>query len=60
MAKKQKTENVTHVEDTGVNVTQVVEQSKQQRKEPSYKKTGDGWEIKDRMYNLKRGASPLT
>jgi hypothetical protein len=47
-----------HVEKTVVETPPVVEQPK--RKEPTYKKAGDGWEIKDRMYNLKRGASPLT
>jgi len=58
MAKKQtkKTESVTHVEDTEVNVTPVVEQPKaRERKVPS-----NEWEIKDRLYKLKNGASPLS
>ena len=56
MTKKQKTENVTHVEDTEVNVTQVVEQPKaRERKKPS-----NEWRIKDRMYVLKDGKKPLS
>jgi len=61
MAKKQKTENVTHVEDTEVNVTQVVEQPKVETlvmEKPKPKK--DSWEIKDRVYTLKQGKSPLS
>ena len=65
MAKKQKKASYQgdpgdeHVEKTVVVETPlVVEQPK--RKDPIYKKAKDGWEIKDRMYNLKRGASPLT
>ena len=33
---------------------------KQKRKDPSYEKLEDGWELKDRMYYLKNGATPLT
>ena len=39
-------------------VTQVVEQPK--RKEPTYKKAEDGWEIKDRTYYLKSKKKPLS
>jgi len=64
MSKKQKTE----VESA----PQVVEQPKveipvaeqpiptQKRKEPSYKKADDGWEIKDRTYFLKNNQKPLS
>ena len=44
-------------------VTQVVEQPKQTkvtRKEPSYKKAEDGWEIKDRVYYIKGRNKPLS
>jgi len=65
MAKKAKTKasyqedsGDEHVENVVVETPPVVEQPK--RKDPTYKKAKDGWEIKDRMYNLKRGASPLT
>ena len=62
MAKKQtKKENVTHVEDTEVNVTPVVEQPKAVVKEkplPTPKK--DTWEIKDRFYMLKGNDKPLS
>ena len=62
MAKKQtKKENVTHVEDTEVNVTPVVEQPKEVVKEkplPTPKK--DTWEIKDRFYMLKGNDKPLS
>jgi hypothetical protein len=73
MAKKQtKKEDVTHVEDTKVDVTPVVEQSiteevvktvtveKPKRKEKEYKTLEDGWEIKDRIYRLKGNKKPLT
>ena len=33
---------------------------KETRKEPTYKKLEDGWELKDRMYYLKNNATPLT
>ena len=52
MAKKQKTQ----VEPT----PQVVEQPKTTRKEPTNKKTTDGWEIKDRVYYLKGNKNPLS
>ena len=64
MAKKQKQTKVevkeSQVQEVAVETAPVVEQPKTKRKEPTYKKAEDGWEIKDRMYNLKRGASPLT
>ena len=64
MAKKQKQTKVEveepQVQEVAVETALVVEQPKTKRKEPTYKKAEDGWEIKDRMYNLKRGASPLT
>ena len=54
MAEKQKTKVVTE------EVTQVVEQPKVKRKEPTYEKAGDGWEIKDRVYYLKGSKKPLS
>ena len=52
MAKKtKKTENVTHVKETEVNITQVVEQPKPKK---------DTWEIKDRTYFLRGGKKPLS
>ena len=62
MAKKQKTENVTHVEDTEVSVTQVVEQPKQKivMQKPSPTPKVDTWEIKDRVYYLKGKSKPLS
>ena len=41
-------------------VTQVVKQPKSKREEPTYKKAGDGWEIKDRTYYLKSKKKPLS
>ena len=41
-------------------VTQVVEQPKPKRKEPTYKKAEDGWEIKDRVYYLTGKKKPLS
>jgi len=40
--------------------TAVVEKPKKQRKEPTYKKAEDGWEIKDRTYYLKSRKKPLS
>ena len=54
MAKKQETKKEIVTEQ----VAKVVEQPK--RKEPTYKKAEDGWEIKDRMYRLKGGKKPLS
>ena len=68
MAKKQETKKEIVTEE----VTQVVEQpkveetvetitvEKTKRKEPTYKKAEDGWEIKDRMYRLKGSKKPLS
>jgi len=60
MAKKNKE---TKVEEPLVEETTTVEtvvKEKPKRVEPSYKKSNDGWEIKDRMYNLKGGKRPLS
>ena len=38
----------------------VVEQPKVKRKEPTYKRSEDGWEIKDRLYKLKGNKRPLS
>ena len=56
MAKKQETKKET----TTVETVGVVEQKKATRKEPSYKKAEDGWEIKDRTYFLKNNQKPLS
>ena len=60
MAKKTKTENVTHVKETKVNVTQVVEQPKKTMVMETPKPKKDTWEIKDRSYFLKGGKKPLS
>ena len=54
MAKKQETKKETITEE----VVQVVKQPK--RKEPTYKKAEDGWEIKDRVYYIKGKKKPLS
>ena len=61
MAKKKKIEiQESQIEETVVETAPVLEQLKKQtRKEPS-KNLIDGWEIKDRMYFLTDGKSPLT
>ena len=66
MAKKQKNTEAVEtpkvVEQPKVETpveTAVVEKPKKQRKEPTYKKAEDGWEIKDRMYYLKGDKKPL-
>ena len=46
-------------EEVAVETALVVEQPKATRKEPTNKKTNDGWEIKDRVYYLK-GKKPLS
>ena len=56
MAKKQETKKET----TTIQTVEVVEQKKVTRKEPSYKKAEDGWEIKDRTYFLKNNQKPLS
>ena len=43
-----------------VTTQQVVEKPKPKRQEPTYKKAGDGWEIKDRTYYLKSRKKPLS
>ena len=53
MAKKQETKK-----DVVVETPQVIEKPK--RKEPSYKKAEDGWEIKDRVYYLKGNKKPIS
>ena len=60
MAKKTKKVEVKEpqIQDV-VETPPVVEQPKQKRVEPT-KKSIDGWEIKDRMYYLTQGRSPLT
>ena len=63
MAKKQETkkeEVEPQVQETVVETATVVEQPKKARKEPTYKKAEDGWEIKDRMYRLKGSKKPLS
>ena len=64
MAKKQETKKVEVEqpqiqEEVVVETPPVVEQPKATRKEPTNKKTNDGWEIKDRVYYLK-GKKPLS
>ena len=63
MAKKQETKKVEveepQVQEEVVIETPVVEE-KPKRKEPTYKKSEDGWEIKDRMYRLKGSKKPLS
>jgi hypothetical protein len=66
MAKKQKTK--VEVEDPQVKeevivetpVVETVKVEKSKRVEPIYKKSEDGWEIRDRMYRLKGGKKPLS
>ena len=65
MAKKQETKRVeveqSQVqEEVVVTTQQVVEKQKPKRQEPTYKKAGDGWEIKDRTYYLKSRKKPLS
>jgi len=69
MAKKAKTKasyqgdpGDEHVETTAVKETveTVVETPKTKRKEPTFKKSNDGWEIKDRLYYLKNAGKPLS
>ena len=69
MAKKTKTKasyqgdpGDEHVEKVAVveTVAPVLEDVKPKRKEPSYKKSGDGWEIKDRVYYIKGSKKPLS
>ena len=50
----------SQVQEVAVETAPVVEQPKVKRKEPSYKKADDGWEIKDRTYFLKNNQKPLS
>jgi len=61
MAKKTKKVEVEEpqVQDV-VETPQVIEQPKPKREEPTNKKAGDGWEIKDRTYYLKSRKKPLS
>jgi len=64
MAKKKK-EKATETEFKVANeIKEVIikepQEKKETRKEPTYKKLEDGWELKDRMYYLKNDATPLT
>ena len=54
----EKTENVTHVEATEVNVTPVMETPKPKARERL--KPSNEWEIKDRVYFLKGNKQPLS
>jgi len=56
MAKKQKTQEV----EVPVVETPVVETQKPKRVEPKNPKASDGWEIKDRLYNLKGHKKPIS
>ena len=56
MAKKQKTQEV----EVPVVETPVVETQKPKRTGPTYKKSDDGWEIKDRIYKLVGNKKPLS
>ena len=60
MAKKQETKKEMEITNKfkEVETPQVVEQPK--RKEPTHKKTEDGWEIKDRVYYIKGRKKPLS
>ena len=63
MAKKTKKVEVEEPqiqEEVMVETPPVVEQPKTKRKEPTYKKAEDGWEIRDRMYRLKGSKRPLS
>ena len=65
MSKKQKqtkveVEEPQIQEEVVVETPQVVKQPKPKREEPTYKKAGDGWEIKDRTYYLKSRKKPLS
>ena len=64
MAKKTKTKVEVKEpqvqEEVAVETAPVVKQPKVTRKEPSYKKAEDGWEIKNRTYYLRNGLKPLS
>ena len=56
MAKKQKTQEA----EVPVVETPVVETQKPKRTGPTYKKSDDGWEIKDRIYKLVGDKKPIS
>ena len=58
--KKVEVEEPQVQEEVAVKTAPVVEQPKRKRTEPTYKKTEDGWEIRDRMYRLKGDKKPLS
>tara|TARA_R110002167_G_scaffold77314_1_gene214806 strand:+ start:366 stop:1211 length:846 start_codon:yes stop_codon:yes gene_type:complete len=61
MAKKTKKAYAGDPGDEHVEKVQmVVEQPKNKRTEPTFKKLEDGWEVKDRIYRLKGGKRPLS
>tara|TARA_R100001463_G_scaffold23279_2_gene55898 strand:- start:382 stop:1236 length:855 start_codon:yes stop_codon:yes gene_type:complete len=63
MAKKTKKVEVEEPqikEEVAVETAPVIEQPESKRKEPTYKKLEDGWEIKNRTYFLKNGLKPLS
>ena len=64
MAKKKETkvevEEPQIQEEVAVKSAPVVEQPKVKRTGPVYKKSEDGWEIKDRIYRLKGYKKPLS
>ena len=61
MAKKTiKKVEVEEPQLTAANEMTEVVVEKQKRKEPSYKKAEDGWEIKDRVYYIKGSKKPLS
>ena len=58
-AKKVEVKEPQIQEEVVIETPPVIEQPKATRKEPTNKKTNDGWEIKDRVYYLK-GKKPLS
>ena len=58
--KKVEVEEPQIKEEVAVETAPVVKQPKVTRKEPSYKKAEDGWEIKNRTYYLRNGLKPLS
>ena len=60
MANKKETKIEMEKTPEVIDTPQVVKESKTTRKEPSYKKSEDGWEIKNRTYFLRNGLKPLS
>ena len=63
MTKKQETKEVEVKEpqiQEEVMVKTPIVKEKPKRTEPTYKKSGDGWEVKDRMYRLTGSKKPLS